>query len=92
MKIEVTREHIDRGNRGDRFMGAVSISISERLPEFWTAEVDCEVIEIFNVAGILVMRLSTPASVRKFLRSFDKGNTGNPFSFRLPIDEFCKAA
>lgn len=83
MKIQVTQDHIDRGERDCSTSCAVALALLEGVPGIEDVQVD-GIDLIFNV-GDLTYNLDTPGHVRDFIESFDGFEEVEPIEFVINL-------
>jgi hypothetical protein len=89
MRIEVTQEHIDRGQRKSCARCPVVLAIRQ-VSGVVLVYADRDEVDLRR--GGKTLTVSLPLKVSRFIDRFDATGPGSvePFSFDLPIDDFCK--
>lgn len=80
MKIHVTREDIDLGERGSCLSCPIALAV-KRQADIASVRVEVASIRVGSAKAIL------PDEARRFVDHFDYGRDVHPFSFDLPIDD-----
>lgn len=83
MEIEVTQEHIDRGQPHCGESCPVALAISDIVNE--DAWVDLDEVGFFSVEEDDFIDIPTPSVVKEFITAFDAGRPVTPFRFELEI-------
>jgi hypothetical protein len=79
--VNVTRDHIVRGSRGQFDRCPVALAILELLPERSLAVVDPYEIYVELLDSGVYYRAKSPGEVCEFMIAFDEGEAVSPFSF-----------
>lgn len=78
MRIEVTAEHIRRGQTRTRYGNPVELALREATGEPWKA--NCQLLE----AGWCNLDFPTPPHVAEFIIAFERFEEVQPMSIDLP--------
>lgn len=90
VRIEVTEQDIEQGVAGDCENCPAALAINRALKPDFSCDLDCEFVSIFGGPGAPVLNVATPLIVRTFIERFDDYSRVSPFSFELPIDDYCR--
>jgi len=86
MQIEVTQEHIEKGQQSNCVACPVALALRERLDSDVTLYVASDHVFMVKFPHRVNLRLS--AEVQKFIAGFDNKASGlNPFEFELDIPQ-----
>lgn len=80
MKIQVTQEDIDKGERGKACRCPVALAVKRETKTLAIVDRDC----IYCELGY--KRFANPLNVTKFIDDFDKALPVEPFEFELSDD------
>ena len=85
--INVTAEHIARGQRRDCEYCPVALAIRDALPDLIYARVGPGNIGLQRNAGECFIHLEIPPDVVDFIRDYDARAIPDPFTFELDYPE-----
>jgi hypothetical protein len=85
IKVVVTQEHIDKGERGDCYSCAVSLALRDSdIPEarmgLWSIFLHGKFDDDKNT-------IDAPPQVKQFVRDFDQKRPVQPFEFEIEVPE-----
>lgn len=83
--INVTAEHIAKGERQECTRCPIALAIESAIPEADYLAV-YSTAAVFNV-GDVIAEIALPAAAERFIHSFDLGYSPEPFSFELTYPE-----